>query len=148
MFSRLSSVALSNAHVLVKRCFKNKTVSCFFLLYFPSSFPPACPVRYSLITSFRKIQIFLWAFLFLHVPFLLFFDILKGLGNQMNIFIRPTQLHPYISVHVQMVFTFLAVVKKKNKFKVSACFFASSKYYSESPIIFFPASWSTFSGVY
>ncbi len=126
LYRRLSS----NAHVLVKRCFKNKTVSIFFS--FCTShlhFLPDFPVRYSLFSSFRKIPILLLAFFFLYVSFLLFFDFLKGLSNQMNIFKAYT---------VHMRNWFLLKRKINVKFLIASLkTLTNSKEWSEIRIKFF-----------
>jgi hypothetical protein len=50
-------------------------------------------------------------------------NVLKGLGHQINIVLRPTKSKLVLSVHAQMVLKFLGWdVKPKNDYKVSACF--------------------------
>jgi hypothetical protein len=63
---------------------------------------------------------------------------LKGLGHEMNIFLMSLKLNQYLSLHAQLVYTFLGCLfQEKYKRKVSACFFetlTNSKYCSGSRI--------------
>jgi hypothetical protein len=44
---------------------------------------------------------------------------LKGLGNKMNIFVRPIIIEQVLYVHAALVFKFLeCLVEEKNKFKI------------------------------